>query len=160
VEPSKWAEFLKLTPRYFFALCATAAVLLWLTSFGEEAAVAKYRFWIVVVFIFCGTLWVTHGLAALVQDAKNKWCERQKLKLKQKRLHDLTWDEKQVLGKYIKERTRTQEYRNNNGVVLGLIMEGILQRVVIGDLAVYANVDINIQSWAWEYLKENPQLVE
>lgn len=76
-----------------------------------------------------------------------------------KEFNKLTFDEKEILGKYINLETKTKEFNFNNGVVNGLLKKGILYipnpHNIIPD-----EVPYNIQEWAWEYLNENEELIE
>lgn len=71
--------------------------------------------------------------------------------------------EKKVLRFYIKNGTRTQNLQYDDGVVVGLIREGILyyasNRAVGFWDPRYLYTDVNIELWAWEYLNEHPEIL-
>lgn len=80
-------------------------------------------------------------------------------KARKQKLHELTPDEKAYLVPYVVEDANTQYFLIEDGVVGGLVQNGVLyQSSQIGSL-----VDgwaFNLQPWAKTYLKENPNLLE
>jgi hypothetical protein len=165
MDPSKWTDWIKLSPRYLLGLCLASGAILfgreqWLASLGVETLVAEYRIWIGLVFLVSASLLISQGVAGVL-PASRKWVdERRRLKWSKRRLHDLTTEEKQVLGDYIQRKSRTQVLLVNNGVVAGLMAEGVLYRASNLSSRPGPNFDVNIQPWAWEYLVKNPELVE
>jgi hypothetical protein len=73
-------------------------------------------------------------------------------------LKNLSGDEKGVLKSYFKKDTKSQIYDVSDGIVAGLARKEILFHATsygFGD-----EMSCNIEEWAWEYLKEHPQLLD
>ncbi len=75
----------------------------------------------------------------------------------QRRLKSLTPKEQELLSGYLKENTRTQELRIEDGIVAGLAHANIIYAAV-SQADRYA-FPFNIRPWIWDYLKKNPHLV-
>jgi hypothetical protein len=84
--------------------------------------------------------------------------QRRTLKGWQRRLHDLTPAEKGILDRYIGGHTRTLNLDIGDGVVQGLVGVSVLYRA--SNVARLTTVAYNIQPWAWDYLREHPELLE
>ncbi len=164
MDPSKLVDWIKLTPRYLFALCLAGGVLLfakasWLAPLGLDAFVGKYRFWIGLVFLVGLSLLLAHVLAHAMRKGLDWWTEFRGVHQGRKRLHQLTEEERRILASYIEGKTRTQMLRISDGVVSGLVSQRIIYmsaNLGSGHDPYFAH---NIQPWAWEYLNEHPELV-
>lgn len=84
------------------------------------------------------------------------------LKKRQKRLHCLTKQEKEILKRYIFNETRTDYFNCNDGVIKGLEIESIIFRSSNVSSMSYGTFSFsyNIQPWAWDYLNKNTDLLE
>ena len=82
--------------------------------------------------------------------------------IRRKRLYNLTADEKNILAGYIKNKTRTCYLNYSNGVVKGLEHETIIYRSSDINSSYHGLMAFpyNIQPWAWDYLNNNPNLLD
>lgn len=157
-------EALKLAPRYFISLSVTTACLL----FGQEDFLKRlgvYDFtqnnrpWIGLAFLISFALFVVDRGIAIFGWVRHRQAVAEASERRLKRLHSLTEDEKQILGFYIIEQTKTNVLRIDDGVVQGLVATRIIyQSATIGDLD--EGFAYNISEIAWEYLHKNSQLLE
>lgn len=161
---NKIIEWLKLSPKYLFSVAVVSGALLFgpdlfLKRLGLDLFIADYRKYIGVVFLGVNVLLFAH-IFSFTYSYFSKIVENILfLQKRRKRLHSLTDEEKSILSGYISNNTRSQDFECTNGVVLGLEMEKIIFRV--SDLSSYfTNFPYNIQPWAWEYLKKNPELLK
>ena len=77
----------------------------------------------------------------------------------ERRLHDLTDEEKNVLRDYIHRGSRTHYLEMNNGVTAGLVAAAVIHQA--SPMSVRRTIfPYNIQPWAWDYLREHPELLE
>jgi TIR domain/Super-infection exclusion protein B len=80
-----------------------------------------------------------------------------------KRFENFTEAEKEILRFYIRNGTRTQKLQYDDGVVTGLIQEGILHyasnRAVSYWDPPHFYTDVNMELWVWEYIKEHPGIL-
>lgn len=68
--------------------------------------------------------------------------------------------EKEVLARYLTDDTTTLAWDMRDGVVNGLVAKGILVRSSTASNPMSYDFDTNIQSWAWDYLKQHPSLLQ
>lgn len=161
---NKIIEWLKLSPKYLFSVGVVSGALLFgpdlfLKRLGLDLFIADYRKYIGVVFLGVNVLLLAHVFSFTYSYFSKKVGDIRFLRKRRKRLHSLTDEEKSILSGYISNNTRSQDFECTNGVVLGLEMEKIIFRV--SSLSSYfTNFPYNIQPWAWEYLKENPELLK
>jgi hypothetical protein len=84
--------------------------------------------------------------------------QRAKLKSLQSELNNLSLEEKAVLASYIAHNTKTIHLGMNSGLAGGLEAAGIIFRSSnIGSMG--TGIAYNIQPWAWDYLREHPELL-
>ena len=156
-------ELLKLSPRYFAAGALASGVLLFapdriLTRLGLLNFANNNRNVVGFVFLGCAAIagvsvfaWVVHFILAFALDLHTqKRCI--------KRLKGLTEEEKKILRFYIWGQTKSNTLRFDDGVVQGLVAEGVLYRATdMGN--VVEGFDYNIGDVAWKYLNKHPALL-
>ena len=154
------AELLKFACNYAGIIFSAAAVYLFAPQSLLEALHISYSphdYRDIAGFVF-----LISGCALLekvwntIKTSRSKAESRKKVI---KRLHALTPEEKNVLARYIFFNTRTQTFDDRDGVVNGLIAAGILIRLSWYG-SIVSGFDVNITDVAWEYLKNNPNLLE
>jgi len=85
--------------------------------------------------------------------------QKENLAKKQKLLHSLTPEEKGYLVLYIDQQQNTIQVGLEDGIMNGLVAKNITYRAGnVGDLL--NGFAFNLQSWAREYLEENPDLLD
>jgi hypothetical protein len=156
-------EFLKLAPRYLIALGVMAAFLLFIDErllkfIGVLEFAQSYRPVLGLTLIVTGALFLVSIAADGWALAKGWWRRRGFYRRIADRLNSLTEDEKQILRYYFAEQTRANSLRIDDGVVQGLVAEGIIYRSAsVGNmLDGFAH---NISDIAWEYLQAHPHLL-
>jgi Super-infection exclusion protein B len=164
VDPSKWVEWVKLSPRYLVAIALFTGVILFAPSgFASALGLASLplpvRIALGIAFLGSIALLIANGGASLVVWGQAERENRRKLEVLQQRLQDLTPDEKAVLRVYIAGKTRTQSLDPQNGVVGSLTFEHIIYAATEVRPA-FGYWAYNIQPWAWAYLNEHPELLE
>ncbi len=122
--------------------------------------------WGVTLRPFVGFVLVTSLIFGLTrvgvlsyEGVRKRYVDSKESDRRRKRLHALTSDEKEVLRKFINERSRVAHFHIDDGVVNVLIRETIL------GVAAHKHHHpwcwpYYIQPWAWDYLLENPALLE
>jgi len=82
---------------------------------------------------------------------------------KETRFINLTPAEKTVLRAYIENGTRTQHLQYDDGVVVGLIRDGILYYASNRAVGYWdprkLYTDINMELWAWQFLNDHPEFL-
>ena len=155
-------EILKLAPRYLVPVGLSSALLLFpgrnflnilgLAQFAENnRPLIGAAFIVSLAVTFC---WAAEFVYRYFVKIRQKRHIEQKIL---ERLHALTKEEKQILGFYIENQTRTNYLRANDGVVQGLKAAGIIHLA-----APYGSfikgIAFNISEIAWQYLNQNPRL--
>lgn len=132
---------------------------LFLKRLGLDLFIAEYRKYIGVVFLGVNVLILAHVFVFIYSYFSKIIKNMLFLRAKRKRLYSLTDEEKRILSGFVSKNTRSQDLECTNGVVLGLEIEKIIVRV--SSLSSYfTEFPYNIQPWAWEYLKEHPELLK
>jgi hypothetical protein len=159
-------EWIKLAPRYLFAIAVVVCLLLFgpkcmVQGLGLSDLVASGRPWLGAALLLSVALLLAHAVAgpggSVVSYLREKSEKRQCLKRAKGRLHQLTPEEKRVLAAFLVEHTRTQRFDPSSGLIGELCIVGILYRSAnIGDVLGW---DYNLHPWAWKYLNENPRIV-
>jgi len=163
MEISRFIDWLKLSSVQLAALCLASGFII----FIPERAISQvglgqlrndHRVWIGLVFLFSSCLL----LARLGSETWNWFAQRirwhRTLKRRQARLRDLTPQERTALRRYIRDKTRTQYFQIEDGVIQGLEAVDVLYRSAqVGHLI--SGFAYNIQPWAWEYLNQHPELL-
>ena len=101
-----------------------------------------------VAVVVQATLWLKN----------NTWAPYQIRKDMEKYLHDLSVQEKQILCGYVLNGIKTQYFQVEDGVVQGLNHQQIIYRSSnVGHMI--RGFAYNIETWAYEYLSKNKQLI-
>jgi hypothetical protein len=111
------------------------------------------------------TLWLIFGvlydLFSKGSDELKAWNEPRKMqKTREEILLSTSSVEKQVLAKYITENTTTIAFDARDGVVNGLIKKGLLYNASQASNPMSFNFDVNMQPWAWDYLRAHPEMLK
>jgi hypothetical protein len=155
---------MKLPQRILWALLIIAGLVLWgpswfVSGLGLGQFIDTYRMYLGVVFL----LFLAATLPTPIQWVSTKaWEKLQEIrhrKLRQARLHDLSSDEKEVLRYYIDQDKRTQILDYTDGIAPGLEHAKIIYRATNMSQA-YTDFAYNIQSWALDYLRKHPEVLE
>ena len=153
--------FEKMNTRFAFILLAVTSIFLFgsnelIDNIGLNHARDEYKTWVGVSWLFSLGIVLADMLTPLLKFFRSKilWSLRQR-KL-QKRLHQLSEDEKGFLFYYLKHDTRTQPAPMSSGTVNGLVSSKVISLASSfpcgPDMFAY-----NIHPWALEYLIENPE---
>lgn len=164
VDPSKWIDWVKLSPKYFFVFSLVLGLLLFgpsslLDGLGAQSFVDKYRSILGVVFLLCLVLFLVGVLGSMYNFLKKQYANSGTSRVQKKRLRDLTDREKDILIPYIAKQVRSQALPYNDGTVRELERLRIIYRaanISRGDIY----FDYNIQPWAWTYLNKHPHFLE
>jgi hypothetical protein len=142
---------------FLFVFCAVvlalpkpAAALLGIVHLREQ-----YRPWIGVAAIGSGVgLLVSFGRAIVdvLRNLRVSAAQRELLK-------SLSPDEKAVLSRYILANKKTEYFDHTDGIARSLVAQGILY-VPSQSFDITVGVAHIIQPWAWEYLRERPELLK
>jgi len=157
-------DYLKLSPRYLFAIVFICALLLFSPqsiqhTIGIISFVDGYRQWFGVVFVIALGLWVVAVITSALEYAKKQW---RRWRLRQRivtRLQDLTEPEKQILRYYFEKNTRGNKLRIESGDVQSLVQAGIIyQSAGLG--SILEGFAHNIHDVAWDYIQKNPDVLK
>lgn len=160
----KALDWLMLSPKYLLPILVAASILLFgsvdiLASIGLEKFIGEYRMWVGVAWLASAALLASHLLTPLAKFLRRLVWEKNWIRHGKKRLQQLTPSEKEILRGFVLENTRSQYLDFQNGDVKGLEREKIIVMASnTGRLP--RGFAYNIQPWAWEYLNENPRLLE
>ena len=163
VDVSKLSEWLKLKPKYLFALGLGSGLLIFspvsfLEKLGLIELATDFRPWIGALFLLSAVLLITNILSKLGTPIQRKFEDMLFVRRKAKHFKELTPAEKHILRRYLEGDTRTLDLNVSDGVTNGLIAAKILYRAsTLGDMSGY--FAHNIQPWAWRYLKKHPEMV-
>lgn len=157
----KTLEWLKLSGKQAFILCVISSILL----FGNNELIQKLglleardlvKTWIGIVWLLFLAVLATEIIHPVYSWVALRIEWRVNLKKYQRRLHNLTPDEKEFLSGYLRENTRTQAGEYSGGTINGLVSEKIIYRS--SNMAYhFTTFPYNIQPWAWEYLNSHPE---
>ncbi len=159
---TKILEGIKLSPKYLAAIALASGLPLFgperlQDALGLKSWLATYRAWFGLAFVVSAALLIVHLVHLSWQKVSEGKRRKRQRTAGEKRLRNLTPEERSVLAGYILRNTRTQQLRIGSGVVAGLEHEDIIYRSTsFGKLDGFA---YNIREWAWDYLQQNPQLV-
>ncbi len=159
---SKIVDWIKLSPKYLFAIAVITGFLLFaptgiLTTLGLASIVAQYRAFIGVLFLISSVLFLVHPLAMLSELVSTRVMTTMVVRDQQKELSELTESEKEILRGYIYKKTQSQYLNPLDGVTAGLEAKRIIYRAA--NLGQIHQFPYNIQPWAWKYLNNNPELL-
>ncbi len=99
------------------------------------------------------------NLFSLLWDGKFQWQQRRRNK---KYLKKLTKQEKDILSCFIKNSTKTYTLPIDNGTLDSLIRMGLVSRAssIKSERFCSPVADYNIESWVYNYLKDNKNLLD
>jgi len=163
MDPSKFLDWIKLPTKTLAALCIVSGILVFsggatLNQFGLKALVSEYRAYFGVAFLLTLALTVVNILSATWKFIYPWVAEAYWIRAGRKRLQNLNPTEKQILGYYIKNQTRSQNLPIQDGTVNALQKEKMIIRG--SSLGSMHGFDYIMQPWAWEYLNEHPELLD
>ena len=160
----KVLDWLMLSPKYLLPILVAASILLFgpvefLNIIGLEKFLGEYRMWVGVAWLASAALLASRLLTPIVKFLRRWVFEKNWVRHGKNRLQQLTPTEKEILRGFVFYNTRSQYLDFQNGDVKGLERERIIVMASnTGNLP--QGFAYNIQPWAWEYLNENPQLLE
>ena len=163
---SKVVDWLRLPLKTIVGIAVASSVLLFsphqfLASLGLDTAVHTVRPMLGIVFVVSVSIVVVAGLAGVARFFKPWIVQWYLIFHGRRRLHQLTPDEKTILGYYLRNQTRSQSLPLQSGVVHALERERIIIRASnLGQPGTLTVFDFCIQPWAWEYLNAHPEIVE
>lgn len=155
--------WLKLPQTILWGLLIVCALMLWgppqfITGLGLAAFIQTYRMYLGVAFLFFAVATVPRLIFHIFIWPLNAIKARRDHKRRIARLNDLSPDEKARLLHFIANETRTTTLDYTNGVTQRLAHAGIIYRASNlsqgGTRFAY-----NIQPWAWNYLRDHPELL-
>jgi hypothetical protein len=163
MDPNKLLDWIKLPTKTLAALCIVSGILVFsgestLDQFGLKTLVSGYRAYFGVAFLLTLSLTLVNSLSAVWNFIYPWIAEAYWIRVGRKRLQNLNPTEKQILSYYIKNQTRSQNLRIQDGTVNALQKEKIIIRG--SSLGSMHGFDYIMQPWAWEYLNEHPELVD
>jgi hypothetical protein len=163
-DPKQVFDWLKLSGKQAFILCLITSIMLFsgdelLTNLGLVKAKESLQLWIGLVWLVSISILLAEIIYPACKWVSQKIKTSMNLKRYQKRLHELTIDEKELLSEYIDRNTRTTSIKYSNGVAKELESAMVIRRA--SNMAHHYDVfPYNIQPWAWEYLTKNPELLK
>lgn len=154
----------KLAPAPIFAVGIATSILLFVPdplaqALGVAEVRASYRGIIGGAFIFSWSYLVVNFLWWLWKEVSATWLSRKKRLAREKRLHNLTPEERSYLAPYVLEDINTQKFEIEDGIIGGLLSKEIVFRSS-GVFDMIEGAPYNIQSWAKDYLRDRPALLE
>lgn len=163
MDPSKFLDWIKLPTKTLAALCIVSGILIFsgdstLNQFGLKTLVSEYRAYLGVVFLLTLALTIVNSLSATWKFIYPWVAEAYWIRAGRKRLQNLNPTEKQILGYYIQNQTRSQNLPIQDGTVNALQKEKIIIRG--SSLGSIYGFDYIMQPWAWEYLNKHPELLD
>lgn len=160
---SKLIDFIKLSPLYLFAISISTGVLIYLDNspivikMGLSNIANNYRFWFGLTFLISTSLLIVHAIKFIYLSIINLKDNYNNKKIRIERLKNLTPKEKNILANYFSGNTRSQTLDYTDGTVRELeLMQIIYRSSEVSRIG--AKFSYNIQPWAWDYLKKNPDL--
>jgi hypothetical protein len=157
-------EFLRLAPRYMAALAVVAAFLLFSTDdllkrLGVFDFTQQNRPAIGMTLLVSAAL-LGVSLSSGATASFRRWRANRRFFFRVvNRLHTLTEDEKQILRYYLAKNTRANTLRVDDGVVQGLVADGLIHRsAAIGNMV--EGFAHNINDLVWDYIHLHPVVLE
>ena len=155
-------EILSLDYRSLFILACVSWVIVFLpiNIWQEIGLVNLWQQFHPFIFIvgLISTVWlVSRGLYDLIIAILSKIKEQRD---GEKLILTLSRVEKEILARYMIEDTTTLAFDASDGVVNGLMAKGILYRASQLSNPLSFDFDVNIQIWAWQYLKAHPNFLQ
>lgn len=165
IDFGKFIDWIKLSPRYLIPIFLTSGFLLFAPSnyvgpLGLLEFREMYRSWIGIFFLSSSVLIVTE-LGYLSYRKLNRKIDSS---YQQNALRSLTERQKKILQPYLKMNLRYGKQWPENGDVKELEDLGVITFDEADDIRPYISSGIQapyeISSWAWEYLKKHPELLD
>ncbi|BDR13791.1 superinfection exclusion B family protein [Vibrio sp. STUT-A11] len=162
-DPKQIIDWVKLSGKQAFILSVITSILLFsndevLGKLGVSEAIGSWQIWIGLVWLVSVAILAAEIVFPVYGFVAQRVTWYFNLKGYQKRLHQLTVGEKEVLLQYINQNTRTISLNYSDGVANELESARIIRRA--SNLAHYHDVfPFNIQPWAWDYLSKHPELL-
>ncbi len=162
-DPKQIIDWVKLSGKQAFILSVITSILLFsndevLGKLGVTEAIGSWQIWIGLVWLVSVAILAAEIVFPVYGFVAKRVTWYFNLKGYQKRLHQLTVGEKEVLLQYINQNTRTISLNYSDGVANELESARIIRRA--SNLAHYHDVfPFNIQPWAWDYLSKHPELL-
>ncbi|WP_051686474.1 superinfection exclusion B family protein [Vibrio pacinii] len=162
-DPKQIFDWVKLSGKQAFILSVITSILLFasdeiLGKLGVSEAINSLQIWIGLVWLVSVATLAAEIVFPIYGFISKHATWYFNLKGYQKRLHQLTVGEKQVLSQYIRGNTRTISLNYSDGIANELESAMIIRRA--SNLAHYHDVfPFNIQPWAWDYLSKHPELL-
>ncbi len=162
-------EFLSLDFRSLFILAGASWIIFFIPIFiwqglGLLGLWSNTRPWIFLIGLVATAWLILGGVYDLLKLGKNRasnWIEQQrKQKTNEKSISSASNVEKEVLARYLAEDTTTIAFDLRDGIVNGLIDKGILYRASQASNPMSVDFDVNIQSWAWDFIKSHPDVLK
>jgi hypothetical protein len=154
-------------PVIYAAVLIATSLLLFLPpgtveAMGLEEFRSTYRTWLGVGWLSSASLLGVHAAAGAVRQVGAGWRRWRVHRRLHKALHDLTFDEKLLLRKFVVEGETTLYQSISDGVAQGLVAKTILFRS--SNLSVPGTPGVvfpyNLQPYALRALSKNPSLLE
>jgi len=163
MEISEFLKLMKVPVRVIIGACVVNGFVLYcpdslLNGLGLLNYREKHRSTFGMLLLILVAVIISYIVGVVVETVQNRGL----LRALQKRLHNLTMAEMQILGPYFAMKTKTRYLSVQDGVVKGLTDEGIIYRssnISSPEYGVMAFAH-NIQPWAWDYLNEHPEVFE
>jgi hypothetical protein len=130
---SRYLDWIKLSPRYLLPIAVFTGFILFapqelLARFGLVSWLSEYRPYFGLVFLLSATLLLSAALVALYNWVMEGRRQRARMKQMQQRLHKLAEPEKEILRRFIYNRTKSQMLNMADGTVGSLEAQQIIFR--------------------------------
>jgi hypothetical protein len=152
--------------RWVFAVCSTAAILLflphaYLVRFGLLEFNQKYKVWLSLTFLVTFIFLFTYPLA-LVQEMTMRSVHRVAgLNQRKERLHTLSVDEKVILRRFVHARGCVLNLDAQDGAVNVLRNDELIFAPLLGGRwhvgKLHSGFPYKIQPWVLKYLTKHPE---
>lgn len=157
----KLTEWLKLAPRYLFAVALIAGALLFvptatLQNFGLGEFGTKFRGWIAGAFLVSIVLLLVNAGAMGTAWLRSRINHRKRQMDLKTFLRNMSPEECAAIAGYILMNTKTRDFDINNGTANSLEAVGILYRSSHVSRW-HLRFPYTMHSWVWEYLKKHPE---
>ncbi len=162
---SKYIDWVKLSPKHLTSILIATSLILFgpldlLKKIGLDKILDDFKLWVGLIWIDSLSLLMVYPIEYLIKLGRKKFMLFVLIESRKKRMNSLTPKEKDILRSYLENDSRTQAFPIQDGAVIELCNESILSRVSdIGYTGSYL-FPFNIEPWAWNYLKNNSDLLD
>lgn len=158
------ASFKKVAPVPLLAISFAAGIILFsplalARTLGIDEFRETYRGWIGGAFVLSLSYLTAHFVWWLRSIIIGRRKRDQAEKTRHQYLHDLTAEEKGYLAPFVFDGVNTQNFDIDDGIAGGLMAKNIIYRSS-NVCNVLHGFPYNIQPWARDYLRKNPELLE